>query len=75
MYPRPRSTEGDLATVTSWKVGDRILIIGYEDEGPRTIDALLEPHIKGVVRLDKPVFGLRYWTIGDLRPAPRSSLH
>lgn len=61
--------------MAAWKKGDRVLVIGYEDEGPRTIDALLEPHIKGGVKLDKPVCGLRYWVLGDLRPAPRSSLH
>lgn len=58
----------------SWKEGDRVYVVGYEQEGPRVIAALV-PDIFGGVRLDRPVCGLRYWNMNDLKPAPRSSLH
>ena len=57
----------------SWKIGDRVYVTGYENEGARTIAALYG-ELGDEVRLDKPVCGLRYWALKDLKPAPRSSL-
>lgn len=53
--------------MAAWKEGDRVLVIGYEAEGPRTIAAILDTITQGGVRLDAPVSGLRYWNVNDLK--------
>ena len=52
-----------------FSAGDRVFVIGYESEGTRTIAAILDSVIAGGVRLDKPVSGLRYWNVNDLKHA------
>jgi hypothetical protein len=53
------------------KVGDLVLVVGHEQEGPAKVDEILnQTRYPGGVRLNPPVWGFSHWNIDALVLAP-----